>query len=416
MYYQSHDDLGYGCLVRTEDDQLHPVRGFMMGISARVADEDKPINLIQHTPKRDKGPQISPEPKPVRPGGDLNNLTVTDQSVVTFERIQFKAATANNGKRRAAQQYYVLLVELMAKLDSGHLIKIASNRSAPLVVRGRSPGHYAERRGGRDEVEALPSPSQDHVPSMSASSSASSHPPQLPPPSSAAGTHPTAVPSLPPNDYYYNHAPSATQQRASSYQNGHHHPHVPMLATPPAIHSPLESPVVMRGPHDRSVSAPGSVDVYSHEMNRYGNGGGYYQHHHNPRDSSPWGSVHARIASSGETYHMPANHWYYQYNDSRHHHASSTAASTAANDHHGMAGSPGVIHPYQQNVPSPSTANPPYRTLPSSSFPSMDYHSDSASTSYVRDELKADDGAIKSNHRPQESVKHRELMEQHGRE
>lgn len=71
------------------------------------------------------------------------------QVEATFERIQFKTATANNGKRRAAQQYYFLLVELLADVGSQHpdrWIKVAFRMSAPLVVRGRSPSHYQNDR------------------------------------------------------------------------------------------------------------------------------------------------------------------------------------------------------------------------------------------------------------------------------
>jgi meiosis-specific transcription factor NDT80 len=69
----------------------------------------------------------------------------------TFERIQFKNATANNGKRRAAQQYYHLLVELFTDVGGqspDRWVKIASRMSAPMVVRGRSPGHYQNERRG----------------------------------------------------------------------------------------------------------------------------------------------------------------------------------------------------------------------------------------------------------------------------
>lgn len=69
--------------------------------------------------------------------------------------MQFKSATQNNGKvhgtqtsinvlqRRAAQQYHVLYIELLALCDDGYLARVASAESAPLVVRGRAPGHYA---------------------------------------------------------------------------------------------------------------------------------------------------------------------------------------------------------------------------------------------------------------------------------
>jgi len=152
------------------------VHTFAMSIAAVVDGRDgKSIELVQHTPKRDKGPQERPArvtlaPRPPASHGlysgdgglgssrgsiydsqGFNQNPNSPQMEATFERIQFKNATANNGKRRAAQQYYHLLVELFADVGPQHAdrwVKIASRMSAPMVVRGRSPGHYqGERRG-----------------------------------------------------------------------------------------------------------------------------------------------------------------------------------------------------------------------------------------------------------------------------
>jgi meiosis-specific transcription factor NDT80 len=150
------------------------VYDFAISIAAVVDGRDgKAIELVQHTPKRDKGPQekpsritLAPRPPPSlgmyggdsglgggSRGYDQGYGTNPNQQATeaTFERIQFKNATANNGKRRAAQQYYHLLVELFADVGGQHpdrWIKIATRMSAPMVVRGRSPGHYqSERRG-----------------------------------------------------------------------------------------------------------------------------------------------------------------------------------------------------------------------------------------------------------------------------
>ncbi|KAI7904188.1 uncharacterized protein BX663DRAFT_504230 [Cokeromyces recurvatus] len=154
-YYTPEHD--YPCLVQV-DNSFYPVRQFSMCISTRISNSDKSIELVQHTPKRDKGPQTTPLPKPVMPGGNLSMTAMggtTSQSIVTFERIQFKTATANNGKRRAAQQYYVCLVDLFADIvtidGSFKSIKVATCQSAPLVVRGRSPGHYSDNQQERYE-------------------------------------------------------------------------------------------------------------------------------------------------------------------------------------------------------------------------------------------------------------------------
>jgi meiosis-specific transcription factor NDT80 len=158
----------------------YDVFDFAMTISAVVADSDlHTIDLVQHTPKRDKGPTSQPEmvklsPKQPTPSqhplgsiytsahrvvsgsmyGDFSQVQSSHPMEHTFERIQFKQATANNGKRRAAQQYYHLVVELHAHVgeigrgSADQWMKIAQRKSAKMIVRGRSPGHYqSERRG-----------------------------------------------------------------------------------------------------------------------------------------------------------------------------------------------------------------------------------------------------------------------------
>lgn len=168
LYLDKGRDYGY--------DQI-----LAMGVSLSAAVDQingKPVELIQHTPKRDKGPQYSvqieklPPSPPTKP--DLSNFSVLNGSQntsmlrlplqfdddellatgsyatnyqKTFDRIQFKSATANNGKRRAAQQYYHIIVELWADIrktpeSEPAWVKIAQHVSAPMVVRGRSPSHY----------------------------------------------------------------------------------------------------------------------------------------------------------------------------------------------------------------------------------------------------------------------------------
>jgi len=173
-----------------------------ISLSARVdGTTGKSIELVQHTPKRDKGPQnaiaitkLCPTPPNTKlghlphaephshfgsfgygaPGAGhiappyfplqsildsssqqqdptsphLSAATTPTAHQHTFERIQFKSATANNGKRRAQQQYYHLIVELHADIrdsNSNHpkWVKVAEKCSSQVVVRGRSPSHYS---------------------------------------------------------------------------------------------------------------------------------------------------------------------------------------------------------------------------------------------------------------------------------
>lgn len=154
------------------------IQSFSILIIAKVDGEDgKSVELVQHTPKRDKGPMTAPELTELAPhpsgsqtgypasssfgpsaamNSDFENFSSTapqNQSVAAFDRIQFKKATANNGKRRAAQQYFNIVVELWAKVPRGKSgetqnVKVAHRVSAPMVVRGRSPGHYSDERRG----------------------------------------------------------------------------------------------------------------------------------------------------------------------------------------------------------------------------------------------------------------------------
>jgi meiosis-specific transcription factor NDT80 len=175
-----------GPLTLTRNGLTESVNCFAMHITAVVDGAGgKPIDLVQHTPKRDKGPVSAPKHIKLSPttppslslstgGTSSSNMfngsrnssscggtsskdssaakpSPDDKKQANFDRMQFKSATANNGKRRAAQQYYHLVIELHADISSQpssepRWIKIATRMSAPMVVRGRSPGHYCNER------------------------------------------------------------------------------------------------------------------------------------------------------------------------------------------------------------------------------------------------------------------------------
>ncbi|KAF3021450.1 hypothetical protein E8E14_008116 [Neopestalotiopsis sp. 37M] len=167
-------------------EAMYDVFKFAMTITAVVSENDaQTIDLVQATPKRDKGLTSSPErvelypkestlvsssskqPTQVDQIDDETSIeTVARESTMprlyptehTFERIQFNQATANNGKRRADQQHYNIVVELHAyvgELGRGiadQWVRVAHRKSVNLIVRGRSPGHYRSER--RDSAEA----------------------------------------------------------------------------------------------------------------------------------------------------------------------------------------------------------------------------------------------------------------------
>jgi len=97
-------------------------------------------------------------------GPSVNNGVQTELS---WHRVQFKAATANNGSRRATQQYYHFLVSMVVDVSDvlnedgepnplpdaekgpqgppthrGKWLVIESRMSHRVIARGRSPNHY----------------------------------------------------------------------------------------------------------------------------------------------------------------------------------------------------------------------------------------------------------------------------------
>ncbi|KAL2016869.1 hypothetical protein VTK56DRAFT_2903 [Thermocarpiscus australiensis] len=73
---------------------------------------------------------------------DSNRVTVP----VSWKRLQFKHATANNGRRKGLQQHYVVQINLLVKAKNGEYIKVAEVQSGPVIVRGRSPRNFDNRR------------------------------------------------------------------------------------------------------------------------------------------------------------------------------------------------------------------------------------------------------------------------------
>ncbi|KAF7559950.1 hypothetical protein G7046_g4199 [Stylonectria norvegica] len=65
---------------------------------------------------------------------------------LSWKRLQFKHATANNGRRKGLQQHYVVQIKLYGKTKSGELVQIAEIQSGPVIVRGRSPRNFDGRK------------------------------------------------------------------------------------------------------------------------------------------------------------------------------------------------------------------------------------------------------------------------------
>ncbi|CAN3375713.1 hypothetical protein DIURU_001271 [Diutina rugosa] len=170
-----------------------PVRYFAIRLVAKCSDDEVQISLIQHTAKRDKGPQFPPPMYPAVPGNlpdhetvkascnkrngskienmnrifyyqrqrDLAHVGAGGASVLAsypsdsiarvarFERIQFTSSIRIKSSS-INTRYFTLHVELLAVVDDDELsaqpVVVSSVESPPLIIRGRSPSNYHKER------------------------------------------------------------------------------------------------------------------------------------------------------------------------------------------------------------------------------------------------------------------------------
>ena len=167
-YFAVQGSYTLDCLSKSTLDELlylhlrnHeriPIQGLFMCMRGVMDTEEGPeIKIVVFNAKRKPlcngrdPPPIEPQRmKPLKEGSSHSFSASTgsreDNRTVpmnhTFPRNQFRAATQNNGARRADQQVYHIVLELKAKVvidGVTQLVTIASRMSEPLVVRGRCP-------------------------------------------------------------------------------------------------------------------------------------------------------------------------------------------------------------------------------------------------------------------------------------
>lgn len=114
-------------------------------------------------------------------GQDLDGNRVSVP--VSWKRLQFKHATANNGRRKGLQQHYLVQISLLGKLGPARqqhregnetsmdaipassliasgdgFVKISEIQSGPVIVRGRSPRNFDSRKEVSLSGEKKPGP------------------------------------------------------------------------------------------------------------------------------------------------------------------------------------------------------------------------------------------------------------------
>ncbi|KAI9029237.1 hypothetical protein DFJ74DRAFT_657561 [Hyaloraphidium curvatum] len=162
------DDPVEEVAVKTDDGEKRIEKWWVevRAVDARNAN----VELVQCTSKRDFGPTSKPEPVQLVPGGDPFREDDVSRSkkkkmrdtadVAIFYRFQFRHASSHNpvpGSKPIDGNTFSLLVDLLGSTPEGELLHIAQVHSMPLVVRGRSPSHYAKRK--LSQTGKLPRPS-----------------------------------------------------------------------------------------------------------------------------------------------------------------------------------------------------------------------------------------------------------------
>ncbi|KAI5861364.1 p53-like transcription factor [Durotheca rogersii] len=142
--------------VMNEQGRSIPIVEFYASISAIESIEGKTTEIIS-IPWKNGNPALgdAQETKvagaPPKIALDLSGGQEVDghrvSIPVSWKRLQFKSATANNGRRKGLQQHYAVQISLLGKMKTGgELMKIADIQSGPVIVRGRSPRNFDSRK------------------------------------------------------------------------------------------------------------------------------------------------------------------------------------------------------------------------------------------------------------------------------
>lgn len=146
-----------------EQGQQVPIIELAASITAMESIEGKPTEIISipwksssaasaaitishaNSHEDTKSPTAPPRvPLDLSTGQELDHNRVS--LPVSWKRLQFKHATANNGRRKGLQQHYVVQINLLSKTKTGEFAKIAEIQSGPVIVRGRSPRNFDSRK------------------------------------------------------------------------------------------------------------------------------------------------------------------------------------------------------------------------------------------------------------------------------
>ncbi|KAJ5716790.1 hypothetical protein N7488_002436 [Penicillium malachiteum] len=151
--------------IMTDNGDRIPILAQELTVSATESVEGNPVKIISvpwKTPSaaaanagtaledhtNTGAAKVEKEPPPIAldimAGQDLDTDYATFP--IAWKRLQFRVATANNGRRKELQQHFLVRLKVVATLSTGAKIPIAEVQSGPVIVRGRSPRNFQSRK------------------------------------------------------------------------------------------------------------------------------------------------------------------------------------------------------------------------------------------------------------------------------
>ena len=132
-----------------------PIVSQELTISATESVEGSPVKIISvpwKTPANGTPPapeeKVEKEPSSIPLDQSANHDVDSEFSVfpIAWKRLQFRVATANNGRRRELQQHFTIKLSVVATLSDGSKLPLCDALSGPIIVRGRSPRNFQQRK------------------------------------------------------------------------------------------------------------------------------------------------------------------------------------------------------------------------------------------------------------------------------
>lgn len=140
-------------VVTTRGERV-PVVNMEVAVSATESVDGHTVRLIvipwktppANSPEIPQTGEQEPLPIPLQPLDQESGEGELAVYPIAYRRLQFRIATANNGRRRELQQHFTLHLNIKANLANGTNVTVVETSTPPIVVRGRSPRNFQARK------------------------------------------------------------------------------------------------------------------------------------------------------------------------------------------------------------------------------------------------------------------------------